>query len=158
MIKHCVSVVCIGENCRVLVVHEKHKGDIKLNVPTGHIEEGESPYEAAKRETLEETGYHLKDLWLVGITDLKVNETIYHTYVYAGVVDTETILEPINDDDVVLASWFHVGELQVMENQYKNSLVYEKVKMVGYFFQAKEDPFNTFHKQYIGIDGKVRPL
>jgi len=42
-------------------------GFSKLNGIGGHIEKGEEPYEAAKREILEESGLFIKELDLVAI-------------------------------------------------------------------------------------------
>ncbi len=51
------SVVCVFKN-KILLVHlrDPHSGVIRLFPPGGQIESGESPVEAAERETQEETG------------------------------------------------------------------------------------------------------
>src|SRR5678816_4423440 len=54
----------IPRDGRFLVVEERIRGDLVVNQPAGHLEPGESLAEAARRETLEETG------WTVELTDL----------------------------------------------------------------------------------------
>src|SRR6185369_5558202 len=50
-----------------LMVEEETRAGVRLNQPAGHLEAGESLVEAAMRETLEESGYHVTPTALVGI-------------------------------------------------------------------------------------------
>jgi len=60
-----ITVATIVErDGRFLLVEEETRLGHKLNQPAGHLEPGESLAEAARRETLEETG------WTVELTDL----------------------------------------------------------------------------------------
>ena len=52
-------------------VYVKHKERETWEIPGGHIESGESPSEAAKREMIEETG--AKDFLLEEICDYSVD-------------------------------------------------------------------------------------
>ena len=63
-----VSVVALTEGQEVLLVRQ-YRPTVEnhtLELPSGHVEEGESPAEAAQRELLEETGYEGDDLELLG--------------------------------------------------------------------------------------------
>ena len=50
-----------------LIVEERASGLLVLNQPGGHIEAGESPEEAARREAVEETGCDIRIDGLLGV-------------------------------------------------------------------------------------------
>jgi ADP-ribose pyrophosphatase YjhB (NUDIX family) len=52
---------------KFLLVEETVRGELVLNQPAGHLEPGESLSAAARRETLEETGWGVELTDLVGI-------------------------------------------------------------------------------------------
>ncbi len=52
---------------RFLLVEENIDGQVMLNQPAGHLEEGESLVDAVVRETLEETGWHFAPRALLGV-------------------------------------------------------------------------------------------
>ena len=56
-----VTVACVVvRDGRLLLVEEQVRGRLVLNQPAGHLEPDESLLEAARRETLEETGWHVE--------------------------------------------------------------------------------------------------
>ena len=52
---------------RFLLVEEAVRGELVLNQPAGHLEPGESLPAAARRETLEETGWEVELTDLIGV-------------------------------------------------------------------------------------------
>lgn len=63
-----VSIIAITKDGQILLVEQYRPvvEDNTLELPSGHVEEGESPEEAACRELLEETGYKANKVRLLG--------------------------------------------------------------------------------------------
>lgn len=81
-------------------------------VPSGHLEKGETPVQAATRELLEETGLRMseEDLGLRYITFRQANHD-YHDYYFVTDVAAEVeprLVEPESCDDM---QWFDVSDL-----------------------------------------------
>jgi 8-oxo-dGTP pyrophosphatase MutT (NUDIX family) len=65
---HATVAAIVEDDGRFLMVQERSSsGEIVVNQPAGHIEDGESIIEALVRETLEETGHEIDPVSLVGI-------------------------------------------------------------------------------------------
>lgn len=65
-----VTVACVVEkDGRYLMVEERDKasGELVFNQPAGHLDQGESIAAAALRETLEETGWQVELIGVIGI-------------------------------------------------------------------------------------------
>jgi 8-oxo-dGTP pyrophosphatase MutT (NUDIX family) len=70
-VQHITVASIVQKEDKFLFVEEYVKKKLVINQPAGHLEENESLQEACIRETLEETGYLVEALYLVGI---------YHEY------------------------------------------------------------------------------
>lgn len=63
-----VVVAAVAErDGRFLLVEEEAGGELVLNQPAGHLDDGESLLTAVARETLEETAWHFRPEALLGI-------------------------------------------------------------------------------------------
>lgn len=66
------GIVIINNKNQILGCIPTNKGkDTLIDVPKGHMEEGETPYECAIRETIEETGLDLSHLNLIDCGEFK---------------------------------------------------------------------------------------
>ena len=70
-VQHITVASIVQKEDKFLFVEEYVKNKLVINQPAGHLEENESLQEACIRETLEETGYLVEALYLVGV---------YHEY------------------------------------------------------------------------------
>lgn len=68
---HVTVATVVERNGRFLFVEEEANGEVVINQPAGHWEEGETFIEAAVRETLEETGWQVEVTGLVGVYEYK---------------------------------------------------------------------------------------
>ncbi|PPE73155.1 NUDIX hydrolase [Solimonas fluminis] len=63
-----VVVACVVErDGRFLLVEERIAGELRMNQPAGHWEQGETLVEGAIRETLEESGWEVEPTHVLGI-------------------------------------------------------------------------------------------
>jgi 8-oxo-dGTP pyrophosphatase MutT (NUDIX family) len=70
-----VTVACvIADGDRYLMVEEEVNGQLVYNQPAGHLDEGESLIAAARRETLEETGWSVTVQHLIGVHQWRSTE------------------------------------------------------------------------------------
>lgn len=95
----------------------------RLDIPGGHVDEGETPEEAAARETFEETGVHVKVIKLVGYKKITVTSpkpenwrypypTGYMAYYLCEVIE-ETPFE--GNDDTHGRVWLSPSEFDLSD-------------------------------------------
>ncbi|MGN1202281.1 MAG: bis(5'-nucleosyl)-tetraphosphatase, partial [Eubacterium sp.] len=101
------KLVCLYENSSGAVVYRninggtrylliKNKRSAHWGFPKGHIEKGETKYDAARREVLEETGIHIKiHLGFEGESKYKIKNKIDKrvSIFVASTEDTNTVIQ-----------------------------------------------------------------
>ncbi|TDK23394.1 NUDIX hydrolase [Luteimonas aestuarii] len=122
-----VATVVVREG-RVLCVEERAHGREVLNQPAGHLEPDESLVEAAMRETLEETGWHVTLTGFVGTYQWRAPETGRHYLRFAFAA------EPVRhdpdralDEGILRAVWMTPGELMDARDRHRSPLVWQAV-------------------------------
>jgi 8-oxo-dGTP diphosphatase len=112
----------------------------KLNGVGGHIERGEDPKSAAKREILEETGYSPDALRLAGIAmiDTRTDPGIA-LYIFVG--EVREVTPPYHNEEGTL-HWIQLSELQDLE------LVEDLPQLIPKSLEAyrTKDPFSAFYR------------
>jgi 8-oxo-dGTP pyrophosphatase MutT (NUDIX family) len=107
-----------------LVVEEATRAGLRINQPAGHLEAGETLVAAAVRETLEETGHHVRPTALIGIYRWQAPETgaAFIRFAYAADLvahDPERSL----DDGILRALWLPYAELAACRERHRSPLV-----------------------------------
>lgn len=121
---HATVSVVVEHEGRFLMVEERSNGKLVFNQPSGHVEEGELFEEAAIREALEETGYHVQLNSLIGLYTAigEHNGVTYHRLCYtADIIRFDEKAEI--DSDIVATHWLTHEELLEREDQMRSPMV-----------------------------------
>ena len=118
------TVACIVEqDGRFLMVEESSHGKTVFNQPAGHVDEHESIFDAAVRETLEETAWRVELTGLVGlyVYTAPQNGVCYHRYCFRAnaIEKTENAL----DTDIIAAHWLSYEEIAAKGDKLRSPLV-----------------------------------
>jgi 8-oxo-dGTP pyrophosphatase MutT (NUDIX family) len=120
-----VTVAAIVEReGRYLFVEERIAGQLVLNQPAGHLEDGETLIEAVIRETREETAWRLQPQALVG-TYLWRNPLDGRTFLrfaFCGIVDDHRAAQPL-DTGIVRTLWLTHEQLLAQSARVRSPLV-----------------------------------
>lgn len=120
-----VAVVVEHEN-RYLMVRELCTDAMRYNQPAGHVEPGETPVEAAIRETHEETGWHIAPTSIISFSTYKAasNGVTYYRLAFAAKAIKFDESAEI-DSDIEEAVWLSYEEIQGLTGQLRSPLVLE---------------------------------
>ena len=106
------------------MVEEQAEGNVVFNQPAGHLEAGESLLEAARRETLEETGWEVEPVSFLGLYQ--------HTSVANQVCYIRScfIANPVKhqaerklDSEIVCAHWLTPDEIRALGARLRSPVV-----------------------------------
>lgn len=114
-----VTVASVVEhNKTFLIVKEKPNSTEKptYNQPAGHLEEGETLIQAAIRETLEETQWHIEPFALLGVSNYTAhNGTTYLRFSFAAKPLYKDKKQKL-DEPIIEATWLTHQEIEALEN------------------------------------------
>jgi 8-oxo-dGTP pyrophosphatase MutT (NUDIX family) len=107
-----------------LLVEEETRSGCRLNQPAGHVEAGESLPDAAVREALEETGWHVQPTALIGIYRWRSTESgeTFIRFSFAGNATGHDAARPL-DSGIVSALWLSYGDIVARSREHRSPLV-----------------------------------
>ncbi|MEO8670860.1 MAG: NUDIX hydrolase [Tahibacter sp.] len=109
---HVTVATIVPRQARFLMVEESVRGELLLNQPAGHLEPHESLIEAARRETLEETGWDVEPDSLVGVHQWENPQSgrQFVRFTFAATPLRQRALQPL-DDGIERVLWLSRAEL-----------------------------------------------
>jgi len=122
-----VTVAAIVEQDGKYLLVEEQPGErsgILLNQPAGHLDAGESIFQAIIRETREETAYTFVPEYIVGIYQWHCvrNDTTYLRFAFFGRV-TDHDAEQLLDTGIIRAIWLDLDEIKELTHQHRSPLM-----------------------------------
>ncbi len=114
----------IEQNGRFLMVEEDIYGEKILNQPAGHLEPNETLVEAAIRETLEETGWHIKIDHLIEFSQWTSPNSKNH-YLRSCFAGKAIEFDPNQtlDEGIICAQWMSRDEVAANSHRLRSPLV-----------------------------------
>lgn len=118
---------------RYLLVEEHTPEGVRLNNPAGHLEQGETPEQAVRREALEETGCHFEPSGLLGVYLARFQRPSRHedvTYLRLAYAGTCSEPEPGRrlDEGIVRTVWMRPDEIRDTRHLHRSPLVWRCIE------------------------------
>ncbi|PIE25376.1 MAG: NUDIX hydrolase [Neptuniibacter caesariensis] len=141
---HATVAVIVENEGKFLLVEELSAGKTVFNQPAGHIDEGETFIEAARRETLEESAWHVEPKYLTGfyVYRSKNNNVTYHrACFYAEAVKHNPEL-PL-DEGIIRAVWLTRDEIAALGTRLRSPMV---LKCIDDYLAGKQYPLELIYE------------
>ena len=128
---------------RLLMVEERAQGRVVFNQPAGHLEPDETLFDAALRETREETGWDVRLTAFVGAYQWKATETGRHylRFAFAAEPVRHDPERPL-DDGILQTHWLTPAELQQARERHRSPLVWQVVED---YLAGRRYPLDMLH-------------
>ena len=125
-IPHITVASVIERDGQYLMVEERDKttGKLVFNQPAGHLEEGETLVAAARRETLEETGWIIEITAIVGIALYTApgNGVTYYRTTFLG-TPLKAVANAVLEPDIHAVHWLDYEAILTNSAKMRSPLV-----------------------------------
>lgn len=139
------TVAAIAEkDGRFLLVEENINNKLVFNQPAGHLEHGETIFEAVKREVLEETAWEFQPNYLVGVylyPNPNNPDISYLRFCFYGHCSNEHKDQAL-DDGIVRAVWLSRNEIESESNRMRSPLVEQ---CINDYLKGNRYPLDIIH-------------
>lgn len=125
---HVTVATIVEQQGRFLMVEEHAESGLVFNQPAGHLEQGESLEQAAIRETLEETAWHvtLQGVVGVGLYTSPRNGVTYHRTTFFASADHHDSERQL-DAGIQRAVWMSYEEILAESARMRSELVIDVI-------------------------------
>jgi phosphatase NudJ len=118
---------------RFLLVEESTTDGIKLNQPAGHLDPGETPEAGALREALEESGWALQAIGLLGVylsryTSSRTQEDVTYLRFAFACRALHAIENAQLDEGIIRTLWLTPEEVKASKAQHRSPLVMQCIE------------------------------
>ncbi len=120
---HVTVATLIERDDRYLLVYEEADGRKVYNQPAGHLEPNETLIEAAIRETLEETAWHIRLTGVIGVNlyTAPSNNVTYFRTTFIGEAISHNADRPL-DQGIIDAVWLTYEEILARKDQLRSPM------------------------------------
>lgn len=143
-----VVATIVEQDGRFLFVEEESDGRAVFNQPAGHLDPGETLLDAARRETLEESGWHVEPTGLVGIYLVEPPGTTitYQRFCFRARAVRHEPARPL-DKEIIRAVWMTREELLAERARHRSPLV---LRCVDDYLAGHDYPLSLIHDLRFG--------
>ena len=143
-----VVATIVEQDGRFLFVEEEADGRAVFNQPAGHLDPGETLLDAARRETLEESGWHVEPTGLVGIylVEPPGSTITYQRFCFRARAVRHDAARAL-DKEIIRAVWLSREELVAERARHRSPLV---LRCVDDYLAGHDYPLSLIHDLRFG--------
>jgi len=138
-----VVAAVLEQDGRFLLVEENDQGRLVYNQPAGHLDPGETLLDAVRRETLEESAWHIEPEGLVGvylIEPLGLNRTYLRFCFHGRLLKHEPTR--MLDKEIVRTVFMSRDELAAEAHKHRSPLV---LRCIDDYLAGHRHPLSLIH-------------
>lgn len=112
-----------------------------MNQPAGHVERGETVPDAVVREVMEESGYHVRPVELVGVHQVIVTSEGRTSIVFSFRCElVDEIQHPITATEIVETIWLTQEEIMARRSEHRSKTTTARFEM---YFSGSRYPLEV---------------
>ncbi len=143
-----VVATIVERDGRYLFVEEEADGRAVFNQPAGHLDPGETLLDAARRETLEESGWQVEPTGLIGIYLVEPpNAPITYLRFCFRARAVHHDADRKLDSEIIRAVWMNRAELVAEHARHRSSLV---LRCLDDYLAGHDFPLSMIHDLRFG--------